>query len=90
MKIRKKLVNVLFFDKNVKFVEEKVVEERFLKDQYYEEKLRIENLKLKVQRKVNFFLLEQSRFNKRGFILKIELFVKSVEEMNDICGIFKC
>lgn len=89
MKTRKKSANALFTDKNVKFAEEKVVEERPLKDQYQEEKLRIENLKPKVQRKVNSFLLEQSRFNKRGPISKTELSVKSVEETNDICGISK-
>lgn len=93
IKTRRESANALISDKNVRFSDEKNEEEKHCKetrgDPYQEEKVRIENLKPHVQKKVNSFLLEQSRFNKRAPISKTDLARKSVAENQDVCGISK-
>lgn len=93
IKTRRGSANALISDKNVRFSDEKNEEEKHCKetrgDPYQEERVRIENLKPHVQKKVNSFLLEQSRFNKRAPISKTDLARKPVAENQDVCGISK-
>ncbi|XP_048773612.2 uncharacterized protein LOC125678883 [Ostrea edulis] len=88
---RRNSANTLLTDRNVRFAEkeENKNNKELPIDSYQEEKIRIESLKPKVQRKVNTFLLEQSKFNKRAPISKIDLTRKSNVDASDLCGISK-
>ncbi|XP_061170145.1 uncharacterized protein LOC133179394 [Saccostrea echinata] len=88
---RRNSANPLLTDRTVRFAEKNKEENKNAKeprvDLYQEEKNRIENLKPKVQRKVNAFLMEQSKFNKRAPIPKTELPRRN--NVEDLCGISK-